>query len=93
MVGTRAKRKRKIVAVDISQEEEEGELVILLTAVLPDLDAGINSNNALHAFETINTRIHSCNLYKRRLLTFAMPVHHHEVHKVHCQDDDENVFA
>ena len=60
------------------------------TAELTDLEKKMNNNKAFHPpGETLDTRVYSCKVCNRRMLNFAMPVHHHECHEAHGMEEGE----
>ena len=71
------------------KEVEEDSVVFLLTEELTDLENKINTNSVIHAFKTLDTRVHSCAICKRQLLQFSLAVHHHETHEMHVQEECE----
>ena len=72
------------------EEEGVGGAASPTAVSLTDLDVRINNDPLFHDFETLNTRVHSCAVCGCRLLKFAMEVHHHEIHKVHVQNDQDD---
>ena len=60
------------------------------TAELTDLEKKMNDNGAFHsAVDTLDTRVRSCEVCNRRMLRFAMAVHHHKCHEAHVQEEGE----
>ena len=59
------------------------------TAALSELERQINSNTAFHGFKNVNTTLSACRICKRILLQFAVPVHCHEIHTHHVEEEME----
>ena len=78
------------VALLHNREKQDDAHPIFATAELTNLEQQINANVALHNFGNLDTHIHSCATCNLRLLSFAMPVHNHESHKVHAEQEVEN---
>ena len=81
------------VALIHNREEQEDTHPVSATAELTDLEQQINANVALHNFGNLDTHIHSCATCNLRLLNFSVPVHDHESHKVHAEQELENYDA
>ena len=78
------------VALIHNREEQEDAHPVSATAELTDLEQQINANVTLNNFGKCDTHIHSCATCNLQLLSFAMPVHNHESHKVHAEQEVEN---
>ena len=77
------------VAVDDNEEEEEeGEINLMETAELTDLEVRINNNRSYHGLNDVNTQIHCCTKCNQRMLQFAVQAHCHETHTVHAETEE-----
>ena len=70
------------------REQEGGRGGVDLLA-LTDLEKEINSSTVLYRCGDLDTHVSACRICNQRLLSFAMCVHHHEIHEVHDKVEGE----
>ena len=78
-----------VVGDDEEEEEEEGEINLIESAELADLEVRINNNRSYPGLKDVNTKIHCCTKCNQRMLQFAVQVHCHETHTVHAEKKEE----